>query len=132
MIKLISIATSWLIFFQSVNIPIVDVVDFDELIEHAKFHNEQYGDNFIVFLSKHYGELKSEHNKQHQEEKEQHEQLPFQNQGNSVSLYAFILNPQPEPFVVLEVGIYGSANYFYRAIYHSLDPEGPFQPPRQA
>lgn len=132
MAKLISIATSLLILFQSFNIPIGDIVDFDELIEHAKFHNEHYGDNFIVFLSKHYGELKAEHNKEHQEEKEQHEQLPFQNQGHSVSLYAFVLNPQPEPCMVLEVGIFGSANYFYRATYHSLDPEGPFQPPRQA
>jgi hypothetical protein len=55
-----------------------DLVQIDELIEHASFHQQEYGDNFFVFLSKHYGELKAEHEKNHQEEVPDHEQLPFQ------------------------------------------------------
>jgi len=132
MTKLFSIATSLLILFQSFNVHIDDLVELDELIEHAQFHAEEYGDNFFIFVSKHYGELKAEHNKQHQEEKEQHEQLPFQNQCQSPSLYAFVLNTPLETDSVLEIGVYNSTNYFYQASYHSLAQEGLFQPPRQA
>jgi hypothetical protein len=132
MTKLFSIATALLILFQSFNVHFDDITELDELIEHAQFHAEQYGDNFFVFVSKHYGELKAEHNQQHQEEKEQHEQLPFQNQTQSASLYAFVLNTPVETTSMPEIGVYGSANYFYQASYHSLTQERPFQPPRQA
>ncbi len=132
MTKLFSIATSFLILFQSFNIPIDDLVELDELIEHAQFHAEEHGDNFFVFISKHYGELKAEHNQQHQEEKEQHEQLPFQHQSQSPSLYALVLNSPIEASAILEDGVYSSANYFYQASYHSRAQEGLFQPPRLA
>ena len=132
MLRITSITTALLILFQSFNVHFDDLVELDELIEHAQFHAEEYGDNFFVFISKHYGELKAEHNKQHQEEKEQHEQLPFQHQTPSVSLYAFVLNTPLETVGLPEVGIYGSTNYFYQASYHSLAQEGLFQPPRQA
>ena len=68
MTKIGSIAISLLILFQSFNIHLDDVIELDELIEHAQFHSAEYGDNFFVFISKHYGELKAEHNQQHQEE----------------------------------------------------------------
>ena len=130
MTKLVSIAISLLILFQSFNVHLNDLVELDELIEHARFHAEEYGDNFLVFISKHYGELKAEHNEQHQEEKEQHEQLPFQHQTQSASLYAFVLNTPIETTSIPEIGAYGSANYFYQASYHSLAQEGLLQPPR--
>ena len=63
MVKFVSIAASFLILIQSFNICISDLVDLSELIEHAKFHSEKYGDNLFVFLSKHYGELEADHNK---------------------------------------------------------------------
>lgn len=132
MTKLFSIATALLILFQSFNVHFDDLVELDELIEHAQFHAEEYGDNFFVFISKHYGELKAEHNQQHQEEKEQHEQLPFQHQSQSPSLYAFVLNTPIETSTFVEVGVYRSVNYFYQASYHSLAQEGLLQPPRQA
>ena len=132
MTKLVSIAVSLLILVQSFNIHWTDIVELDELIEHARFHAEEYGDNFFVFVSKHYGELKAEHNKQHQEEKEQHEQLPFQHQTQSASIYAFVLNTPLETVSLPEIGIYGPANYFYQASYHPLVQEGLFQPPRSA
>ncbi len=63
---------------QSFGLCFDDMVQIDEFIEHAQFHSEAYGDNVIVFISKHYGELKADHEKDHQEEKEDHEKLPFQ------------------------------------------------------
>ncbi len=62
----------------------------DELIEHAQFHKQEYGDTFFVFPSKHYGELKAEHSKNHQEEQKDHEQLPFQCHGHIITIIAFL------------------------------------------
>lgn len=130
MLKLTSIAVSILILIQSFNIHFSDLIELDELIEHAQFHSAEYGDNFFVFISKHYGELKAEHNQEHQEEKEQHEQLPFQHQCQSTSLYAVVLNRLMETSNIVDLGIHSSTNYFYQVSYHSLSQEGLFQPPR--
>ncbi len=131
MLKLTSIAVSLLILIQSFNVHIDDIVELDELIEHAQFHAEEYGDNFFVFISKHYGELKAEHSKKHQEEQEDHEQLPFQHQGQTALFSAFVMNQTPD--YPLEIGLVfdRDSNYFYQASYHSLTQEGLFQPPRQ-
>ncbi|TMM58680.1 hypothetical protein FEE95_04420 [Maribacter algarum] len=132
MLKVTSIAVSLLILVQSFNVHIDDIVELDELIEHAQFHAEEHGDNFLVFISKHYGELKAEHSKKHQEEKEEHEQLPFQHQYQTASLYAFVLNQAPANLVEIEFALDQDTNFFYQASYHSLAQEGLFQPPRQA
>ncbi len=131
MTKLVSIAISLLILVQSFNIHFDDIVELDELIEHASFHSQEYGDNFFVFISKHYGELKAEHSQKHQEEQKDHEQLPFQNQCQNALLSAFVLNNIAEYAVAPEIMAYRSSNYYYQASYHSLAQEGLFQPPRQ-
>lgn len=132
MTKLISIAVSLLILVQSFNIHFNDIIELDELIEHAQFHSVEYGDNFLVFISKHYGELKAEHSQKHQEEKEEHEQLPFQNQCNTTSLSAFVLNQAADYPVEIDLAFDCDSNYFYQASYHSLAQDGLFQPPRHA
>lgn len=130
MTKIISIAVSLLILVQSFNIHLNDIIELDELMEHAQFHANEYGDDFLVFISKHYGELKAEHSQKHQEEKEEHEQLPFQHQCNTASLSAFVLN-QTAPYPVeIDLVFNCESNYFYQASYHSLAQDGLFQPPR--
>ena len=130
--KLFAISTSLLILFQSFNIHIDDIIELDELFEHAQFHAEEHGDNFFVFISKHYGELKAEHSKKHQEEQEEHEQLPFQNQCQTALLSAFVLNQTADYPVEIDLTLDCDSNYFYQASYHSLTQEGLFQPPRHA
>ncbi|WP_396636011.1 hypothetical protein [Maribacter sp. R77961] len=132
MLKINSIAIALLILIQSFNIHLSDIVELDELIEHAQFHAKEYGDDFFVFISKHYGELKTEHNKKHQEEQEEHEELPFQNQCYTASLSAFVLNKTALYPLEIAVLINSTSNYFYHASYHSLEQEGLFQPPRRA
>ncbi len=132
MIKLSSIAVSLLILVQSFNVHIDDIVELDELVEHAQFHSDEHGDNFLVFISKHYGELKAEHSKKHQEEQEDHEQLPFQHQCQTTSLSAFVLNQTADYPLEIELVLDLDSNYFYQDSYHSLAQEGLFQPPRQA
>lgn len=132
MLKLTSISVSLLILVQSFNIHFSDIVELDELIEHAQFHAEEYGDNFLVFISKHYGELKAEHSKRHQEEREEHEQLPFQHQCQTALLSAFVLNQTPDYPLEIDLVVDLDSNYFYQVSYHSLAQEGLFQPPQQA
>ena len=132
MLKATSIVVSLLILVQSFNIHFSDIIELDELIEHAQFHSTEYGDNFFVFISKHYGELKAEHNQQHQEEKEDHESLPFQHQCQTASLSVFVLNQFIEYPLDIETVVDRDSNYFYQASYHSLAQEGLLQPPRHA
>ena len=132
MLKLTSIAVSLLLLIQSFNIHFDDIVELDDLMEHAQFHSDEYGDNFLVFLSKHYGELKAEHSQKHQEEQGEHEQLPFQHQCHTTSFSAFVLNQTVDYPIEIELVIDQTSNYFYQASYHSRAQEGLLQPPKQA
>jgi hypothetical protein len=130
--KLIAIALSVLLLIQSFNIGTDDLLQFDELIEHARFHKQEYGDTFFVFLSKHYGELKAEHSKNHQEEQKDHEQLPFQCQGHIVVANAFI--PTQSDFFSNDLEILNAIefNFHYFNFYSSLYERELLQPPKQA
>ena len=128
--RLFSISFSFIILVQSLGISLADISQIDEFIEHAQFHNKQYGDNVFVFISKHYGELKANHEKEHQEEKKDHEQLPFQHQSHISSITAFVLNTQKEEFKTLDFFEFNIHNFHYQEPSSSVHSEGPFQPPR--
>jgi hypothetical protein len=68
---------SVVMMFQSFGFSMEIVSKLSDVMEHAQFHQEEYGDDLLMFLSKHYGELMTDHQKQHQDEKEEHEKLPF-------------------------------------------------------
>ncbi|SNR39815.1 hypothetical protein SAMN04488009_1376 [Maribacter sedimenticola] len=129
--KLFSILLSSLIMLQSFGVHYDDIVQLDELIEHAQFHSEQYGDNIIVFLSKHYGELKAEHQRDHQEEKKDHEKLPFNHSSTSHTCIADIfINTYKADFNLVEFLDYSAANFHYHAPTSTLHTQGILQPPR--
>lgn len=118
---------------QSFNIGASDILQLDELLEHAQFHKQEYGDNFMVFLSKHYGELKAEHSKNHQEEQHEHEQLPFQCHGHSISILAFFeLNLHESSNDNIDITISTEANFHYLNLYASLHETELLQPPKYA
>lgn len=128
--KLFSISFSFIILIQGFGISLGEITQIDEFIEHAQFHSEQYGDNVFVFISKHYGELKTDHDREHQEEKEDHKQLPFQHQSHISSITAFVLNTQKEEFKTPEFSEFHTHNFYYQAPSSSLHLKGLFQPPR--
>lgn len=132
MLKITSIAISSLVLIQSFNIHFNDIVELDELIEHAQFHAEEHGDSFLVFISKHYGELKAEHSQKHQEEQQDHEELPFQQQYQTAALSVFVLNQTVDYPLDIDFVLDHDCNYFYQASYYSLAQEELFEPPRQA
>lgn len=118
------------ILLKSFGLHFSDIVQIDELIEHAQFHNEQYGDNFLLFISKHYGELEADHEKEHQEEKEDHEELPLKHQSHVASATYFVLDDFKQDIKTPEFSEFQAPNSHYRIHSSSLHSEGFFQPPR--
>ena len=115
------------------NIDFVDIVRFDELIEHARFHSEKYEDNFFTFISKHYGELKQDHNQEHQEEQPEHEKLPFEHQSCSQHAPStYVLIPKQQTIAQPEEIGSNSNNFFYQETYSLFEQQQVFQPPQFA
>ena len=108
-----------------------DILKAGELFEHARFHSQNHGDNFIVFIAKHYGELKEQHDQQHQEEKKEHEKLPLRGEfafGNT-----WFVSNNPETFSLrIPVTTTTASEYFYKETYSSIGISAIFQPPRPA
>lgn len=128
--KVFSITIALIILLQSLGVTVRDIAQFDDFLEHASFHKKEYGDNVLVFISKHYGELKAEHEREHRDEKKEHEQLPFHHQSHVCSISAFILNNKIEVTDVVEFSEFKSHNFIYQEPSSSLIKETPFQPPR--
>ena len=131
MVKLFSILMSSLMLVQSVDITFNDIVQLDEFIEHANFHSEKYGDNLLVFISKHYGDLKEQHTEDHKEEKDDHEKLPFQNHCHCTSTsFAFVLSAFSSELKTLQNPEDKATDFYYRLPSTSLFTTGLFQPPQ--
>ncbi|NNJ88214.1 MAG: hypothetical protein HKP53_02320 [Eudoraea sp.] len=131
MTKLLSILASLLILIQSFNISFGDIIQLDELLEHATFHKEQYGDNLFVFISKHYGELKEDHHNNHEEEHEEHENLPFQNNTCTHHLVnALVLFPNVISRERTELSSKKRNGFYYLISDSAGHQSGIFQPPR--
>ena len=133
MMRAFSIVLSLLLLLQSVHIAVADLARFDELVEHARYHQQQFGDNFLTFLSKHYGSQREEHSQKHREEKPQHEQLPFQHQAHMMGSYAFMpRQPLPELVFPTDHPADHEPNFHYFRPGSSGFRSGIFQPPRLA
>ena len=132
MSKLFSILLSSVILLQSFGMHVDDLVQIDEFIEHAQFHSAQYGDNVLVFISKHYGELKEAHDQEHQEEREDHEQLPFRHHSHFMSVIDFTLHTGVPDFNSLDFSEFRTFNFYYRASLSTLHLDGILQPPRHS
>ena len=130
--KLITIGTAVLIFLQSINIHFNDLVELDELIEHYQFHSAEYGDNFMVFMSKHYGELKDSHSEKHQEEQKEHEKLPFQHQTQCAQPLVFVMDSRSFFDSKSEIPLVQKGNFHYQISYSTVWGDDPFQPPKHA
>ena len=119
---------------QSFGISINDISLIDDFIEHAQFHTEQYGDNVFVFISKHYGELRADHENEHQEEKDDHEQLPFNHNNCShiSSMTVFVINSFKQELKIPIFSELTEANFYYQEPTSSMHKLGLFQPPRHS
>ncbi len=121
---------SFVVLIQSFGLNISDALQIDEFINHMQFHSEQHGDSFVMFLSKHYGELKVNHEKEHQGEKEEHEQLPFKQLSQVSSISVFLIRMYDEKFKVPEFSVFKKHRFFYKASTSTLFLKEFFQPPK--
>ena len=127
-----AILFSFLVLSQSLGLGVADVVRIGDLVEHARYHNETYGDNFSDFLAKHYGDLKADHTHNENNREQEHEELPFQHAGchhlvvEHTSL-AFISLPEK-----IVVSSEEKTSFYYLDLYASLERSDIFQPPKQA
>lgn len=121
-----------LMLFQSFGIAAPDVAQIDDLIEHAQFHKQQYGDNLLVFLSKHYGELKAEHSEKHKQEPEDHKELPFQQQTQSITVTNFLLARYSTQIANPNISVYRIDGFYYQPLTTTLFANDLLQPPRQS
>ncbi|MEE9348852.1 MAG: hypothetical protein V3U80_02265 [Flavobacteriaceae bacterium] len=131
MIKLASLLFSTLFFFQSANIHFGDVLQLREFIEHANLHQEKYGDSFLTFVSKHYGDLKESHKEQHQEEEKNHKHAPIHHDCASQSIQIDVLLDfytitfKTNPFIDSK-----KTNFYYQDEFSTFEKQKIFQPPR--
>ena len=127
--KLFSILLSTFILVQSFNIHIGDLLKVDELIEHANMHKEKYGDDFLVFISKHYGDLKESHKLQHEEEEKDHSHFPIDHECSSQIPTSFILNRITFSITTPQARE-SEFNFYYQDNHSTFEKQKIFQPPQ--
>ena len=127
MTKSLSIAFSFLILFQSFNISLEDFSRLNTLLEHASFHQENYGDSFFEFLAEHYGKDFEDHSNEHDE----HEDLPFKHDQQTcnhlnidftLSTYKY----QVATNVLTDIPL----NFYYSEMNSLFEKPSVFQPPK--
>ncbi|MCR8666983.1 hypothetical protein NO995_04775 [Aestuariibaculum sp. M13] len=130
MSQAISIVYSFLILIQSFNINFDDFSKFNALLEHASYHKEMYGDNFLQFLSEHYGGEVATHGDKHEE----HKNLPFkEHQHLLCHLNATFILTQHFSYNIKRVEIIEKpVNFFYKEPVSLFEKPSVFQPPKLA
>ena len=130
--RLLSFILSVLILFQSMSFTVQQMAQIDDLIEHARLHKTEYGDSFFVFLSKHYGQLKTQHESDQKDKDHDHEQLPFNCQSQILTSVVFFdyktSECQENEVDVLKI----KEQFFYLSPVSDFLKEGLLQPPRSA
>lgn len=131
--KLLSFTLSFLLLVQSASIGVGDILRVNELINHAQFHQQEYGDSLFVFVSKHYGELKKDHMENNPSEQNDHEKLPF---GHTSCQHhfaqVFLLQQTDTSLGNIEILKDSEGNFRYKEPSSSSYKSGIFQPPKYA
>ncbi len=130
MIKLFSIVFSTLFFIQSANIHFDDVLQFREFIEHANLHKDKYGDSFMVYVSKHYGELKESHKEQHQEEEKDHKHTPIHHDCAAQTQIDVLFSAFSFSFKTTKFIESSKTTFYYQDKFSTFEKQKIFQPPQ--
>ena len=132
MAKLFSILLSSLILIQSFHVSFKDFSRLKIMIEHFDYHQENFDESVMDFVSIHYGSDKILHSEDH-EHHDEHENLPFKKdtQTNLNSSLVFVIN-NTSIELNNNSSIELSHNFFYREMHSLFEKPLVFQPPRQA
>lgn len=128
--SIIVILLSILVLIQSAGIGVADVFLCGRFVKHVEYHSENYGDDFFTFFEKHYGVLKAEHQKMHNEEMPGHQRMPFQHTAMNHLLSEMIVFSYD--ISIYKVGDFppSLSNFHYQNLYSSLEKSSIFQPPK--
>lgn len=109
-----------------------DILLLGRMVEHAEYHSENYGDDFFTFFEKHYGSQITKHKKYHNEEEQEHEELPFQHISCHHIVTDIAIAPYEFPVLKGELAINHAHTFYYQNLYSSLGKVSIFQPPKFA
>lgn len=127
MYKIISIILTLLILSQSSEVTVVDVLKVKNLYEHVKFHQEQYGDTVLEFLTEHYGDGDVDHKNDHRD----HDNLPFKHSSKTCShnilLFAIDFSHQE---LKIDSFLDSNLNFFYKETTSVYELNAILQPPQ--
>jgi hypothetical protein len=127
MIKVISIFLAGLISFQSLHISLDDILSLGNLMEHAQYHEQEYGDDLLSFFTKHYGSQQASH--MDGSHRDKHGDLPFQHAIShlhcpvAVIIFLEFSLGVPEIYVLPQ-------DSFHHFFHNDLFVIKTFQPPR--
>ena len=116
--------------FQSMNIHVEDFESIKDFFEHAQIHKEKYGDSFITFLEKHYGNLKEAHKKEHQKEGENHHHSPINHDCSSQLPVDLAFEDFQIKIPKISIEIENQTNFCYKDLFSTFEKQKIFQPPR--
>ncbi|SDZ77675.1 hypothetical protein [Bizionia paragorgiae] len=129
MTQVTSIAFSFLILFQSFNISFEDFSRFGVLLEHAEYHQEQYGDSFFEFLAEHYGDSTFHPASEHSE----HNELPFKEHHQTCTHGLTLFTYTTQEYSIDKVPFIDiSVNFYYKDSVSLFEKPTFFQPPKHA
>jgi hypothetical protein len=127
--KLVSILFSLLILFQNFNISFEEFSRIGTLLEHAKFHQEQYGDSFFEFLAEHYVDSSYHPVSDHKE----HEDLPFKDHHPSCVHGAVVFTITSQDYeIVHDLFMEIPITFYYSDSFSLFEKAAVFQPPKYA
>ena len=127
---IVVIFLSLLVLIQSAGIGVTDILLFGRLVNHAEYHSENYGDDLFTFFEKHYGDLRADHQKNHNEDEQEHQRLPFQHISHNHLLTEMILFSNEISITRPVIPIHAPTNFHYQNLYSSLEKSSIFQPPK--
>lgn len=131
MTKIFTIFLVTIMIGKTFNIHFNDFIKISELVEHAEFHAKEYGDDFSDFLSKHYGDLKQKHQKQH--EQEEHHHLPFDHHDCKTNTLASVYLIKKELLITSnKLYVNKVMNFSYNDLFSNFEKQEIFQPPQVA
>lgn len=127
--KWVAILLATLISVQSLHITMDDILNLDALMEHARFHKQEFGDDLTSFITKHYGSQQADHMDTSHEDK--HEDLPFKHSFTHSHCPVALLSNVNFTFEFQE-HLPRTEDTFYPSLHNKLFVIKAFQPPRQA
>lgn len=98
---------------------------FNNLTQHYKFHQEEFGDDFWSFVDLHYGKQQGEHEDEHS----QHQQLPTNDYHNFYN-YNVYLNTNNYEVPIALISISSEVDISYTNSFSYLACSDIFQPPK--